>query len=101
MKTYQNTFETLGEPFPAKAESAEDYAEAYRETLGANADGFVRVDKPLDRPTGYAHEIRFWREVWHVAEHDDDDETGLIAWETLRAMIAHAAIEEVEEEKGE
>jgi hypothetical protein len=100
MKTYQNTFETLGEPLPAQAESAREYARAFLPCFVLDEDSNrYRIDQPKNR-LGYAKEVEFWKRLYEATEDkaqydwDGEDWSGLISEEKLLDFLEEA-VEEV------
>src|SRR5208283_3695273 len=113
MKTFCNTFETFGDPSPAPAESAREYARGYLGLFTLDLDmgpgRQYRIEGPApDGPwedpfklnTGFTTEIEWWKNLINSLEdvttygYDDTARSGLISEERLLDFLEQA-VEEV------
>jgi len=105
MKTYQNTFETFGDPSPAQAESPREYAKGYLEMFTIDPDmgpgRQYRIDADaLELNTGFTTEIKWWKNLFNSCEdivtygYDDTAKSGFISEERLLDFLEQA-VEEV------
>jgi hypothetical protein len=105
MKTYQNTFETLGDPAPMEAESAREYAKGYLPMFVLEEDkqpgGWYRIDAQVGYTrTGWIKEIQWWDQLYEECqdkgpyEWDPGCWSGLISEERLLDFLEQA-VEEV------
>jgi hypothetical protein len=83
LRTFQNTFEILGDPCPYRAANEREYAESMLEffTLRGKSGYFVNCPEP--RATGDAEEIEWARRLWERATPTSDEEKSQIDRETL------------------
>jgi|GEM_PF-6594877 len=107
MKTFCNTFETFGDPSPAPAESAREYARGYLGLFTLDLDmgpgRQYRIEgDPFKLNTGFTTEIEWWKNLINSLEevttygYNDTARSGLISEERLLDLLEQA-VEEVEE----
>jgi hypothetical protein len=109
MKTYQNTFESLGDPVPISMESAREYAKEFLPMFVLDEDKtpgrWYRIDAQVGYTrtrTGSAKELQWWDRLYDECEHkqpydwDPGCWSGLISEERLLDFLEQA-VEEVKE----
>src|SRR5437899_1052923 len=105
MKTYRNTFESLGNPVPIVMESAREYAKALLPLFVLDQDKqpgrWYRIDALVGSArTGSSRELQWWDSLYEATEDkrpDDRDPgcwSGLISEERLLDFLEQA-VEEV------
>lgn len=101
MKTYQNTFESLGDQVPCEAESAREYAKAFLPMFVEDSPGKYRIDAQYGHTrTGWAKEIQWWDDLYEATENKEGYEwdpgqcSGTISEERLLDFL-EKAVEEV------
>jgi hypothetical protein len=109
MKTYENTFQTLGDLAPMEAESARQYAKGYLPMFvleeDKQPDNWYRIENARVgyTRTGWIKEIQWWDRLYEATEEKAPYEwdpgcwSGLISEERLLDFLEEA-VEEVKED---
>src|SRR5271165_296166 len=105
MKTYQNTFESLGDPVPTRMKSAREYAKEFLPMFTLDPDKkpgrWYRIDAQVGYTrTGSSKELQWWDRLYEECEDKQPYEwdpcySGVISEERLLDFLEEA-VEQVE-----
>jgi hypothetical protein len=91
-RTYQNTFESLGDPAPAKMESVREYARELLPMFDPDKPGYYRIDpQPPEARVGSVREIAWWDRLYDACEQTE--ESGVISEARLLDFLEEAVEE--------